>query len=122
MNTPLKNQADPNKIKETIIKSIINKSTDFKRKQEKSRHTESHQINEKINDFPDIMTTREAADYIRSSSTTLQKYEKVGFITAVRHRLPGKTRGKVTWLKSDLDKLKYGAYLNIQTNLDLNSN
>ena len=122
MNTPLKTQADQIKIKEAIIKSIINKSTDFKRKQKKAMPPENAQIKEKTNNFPDIMTTREAAEYIRSSSTTLQKYEKVGFIKAVRHRLPGKTRGKVTWLKSDLDKLKYGAYLNSQTTLNLSSN
>lgn len=122
MNTPPKIHGEQSKINEAIIKSIINKSTDFKRKQEKGRPAEKYQINEETNNFPDIMTTREAADYIRSSSTTLQKYEKVGFIKAVRHRLPGKTRGKVTWLKSDLDKLKYGAYLNSQANLDLNPN
>ena len=122
MDTPRKTQGDQSKIKDAIIKSIIDKSTNFKRKQEKGMPSDNSQKKEQINRLPDIMTTREAAEYIRSSSTTLQKYEKAGFIRAVRHRLPGKTRGKVTWLKSDLDKLKYGAYLNSKSRLKQSSN
>ena len=46
------------------------------------------------------------------AKTTLQNYEDVGYLKALRHTLPGKSRGKVTWLKSELDKVKYGAYKN----------
>ena len=95
-------------------KSIINKAKAF----QKSKTFNIKEVpsdfllKASVPDYPDVMTTEEAAEYLRVSKTTLQNYEDVGYLKALRHTLPGKSRGKVTWLKSELDKVKYGAYKN----------
>ena len=101
-------------LKAIIHKAIINKAKAFqKSKPFNTKDSLDHfPIKATAPDYPDVMTTEEAAEYLRISKTTLQNYEDVGYLKALRHTLPGKSRGKVTWLKSELDKVKYGAYKN----------
>lgn len=97
-----------------IRNSIINKAKAFQKSKSFSpiESPDNCMTKSVAQDYPDVMTTEEAAGYLRVSKTTLQNYEDVGYIHALRHTLPGKSRGKVTWLKSELDKLKYGTYKN----------
>jgi excisionase family DNA binding protein len=101
-------------LKALIHKSIINKAKAFQKNKAFNTKEVPHDFLLKVAvpDYPDVMTTEEAAEYLRVSKTTLQNYEDVGYLKALRHTLPGKSRGKVTWLKSELDKVKYGAYKN----------
>jgi hypothetical protein len=97
---------------ESVKQAIIKKSRDFKFKQKQTSDQAASDflIKQQSPVYPEIMTTQEAAEYIRSSTTTLQNYESVGYVKALRHKLPGKKRGKVMWLKSELDKFKFGLY------------
>ena len=101
-------------LKALMHKAIINKAKAFNKSKAfnaKEKHND-FLLKSTAPDYPDVMTTEEAAEYLRVSKTTLQNYEIVGYLKALRHTLPGKSRGKVTWLKSELDKVKYGAYKN----------
>lgn len=101
-------------LKAIVQKAIINKAKAFQKSKpfNAKESPDNFALKATIADYPDVMTTEEASEYLRVSKTTLQNYEDVGYLKALRHTLPGKSRGKVTWLKSELDKVKYGAYKN----------
>jgi len=112
-NNSLKSKNRPS-LNEILKKSIIQKAKAFQKSKALviKDSPDNFLIKAAVPIYQDVMTTEEAAEYLRVSKTTLQNYEEVGYLKALRHTLPGKSRGKVTWLKSELDKVKYGAYKN----------
>ena len=97
-----------------IVKSIVKKARDFRKQNlDKAKIEIKTPVKAVIPDeLPDPMTTYEATKYLRVSKTTLLAYEDSGFLKAIRNILPDKNRGKVTWAKEQLDRVKFGTYKN----------
>jgi len=103
-----------NKISSIVIGNIVKKAREFQKQNIAKANTEN-KIPVKVfvpAELPDPMTTSEATKYLRVSKTTLMAYENYGFLKAIRNILPDKSRGKVTWAKEQLDRVKFGTYKN----------
>ena len=105
---------DRSKISSIVVGNIVKKAREFQKQNVAKAKTEN-----KIpvkgfvpDELPDPMTTYEATKYLRVSKTTLMAYENSGFLKAIRNILPDKNRGKVTWAKEQLDRVKFGTYKN----------
>jgi hypothetical protein len=111
--SPLINKNKRN-ISPVIVKNIVKKAREFRKQNvDKARFESKIPVKAFVPDeLPDPMTTYEATKYLRVSKTTLMAYENYGFLKAIRNILPDKSRGKVTWTKEQLDRVKFGTYKN----------
>jgi hypothetical protein len=95
-----------------VVGNIIKKARDYHKQKLEKPKIDNKPAFVAPDQFPDPMTTVEATKYLRVSKTTLMAYENSGFLKAIRNVLPNKNRGKVTWSKEQLDRVKFGTYKN----------
>lgn len=97
-------------VNKTHTNRVVAKAREYKRNQSlvEAKVVGSVTADLAVKTVAEVMNTKDACVYLDVSKTTLRGYEKAGWVKAIRNIRPEKTRGKVTWSRAMLDRIKFG--------------